>query len=71
MIKITNNQPRVGGSDKGDVIAERVGGGDRVGGHHPIVWGGEQSDNKINKIKYTMASDGRRSKTFHTTTNQK
>ncbi len=31
MIKTPNNQPRVGGSGRGIVLAERVGGGSAVG----------------------------------------
>ncbi len=42
-----NNQPRVGGSGRWDVMTERVGGGAR-GGHRPIVWGSELSDEKKN-----------------------
>ena len=46
-------------------------GGERVGGHRPIVWGGELSDEKIYNIKYTAALNGRRSMMVNTTTNQK
>jgi hypothetical protein len=42
-----------------------------VGGHRPIVWGGELSDKKIYIIKYTAALNGRQSANQHTTTNQK
>jgi hypothetical protein len=41
-IKTPNNQPRVGGSGRGDVIAEVGGGGGARGGRpRPIVWGGK------------------------------
>ena len=36
-----------------------------------IVWSGEWNDEKINKIKYIMALDGRQSMNLYTTTNQK
>ena len=42
-IKTPNNQPRVGGSGRGDVIAP--------GRPRSIVWGGEWNDKKINNIK--------------------
>ncbi len=42
-----------------------------MGGHHPIVWGGELRDEKIYNIKYTAALNGRRSMIINTTTNQK
>ncbi len=46
-IKTPNNQPRVGGSGKGYVIA-KVGGGGVCGGRPlPIVWGGKWNDKKI------------------------
>ncbi len=40
-------------------------------GHHPIVWGGESDDKKINNIKYIVALGGRWLIILHTTTNQK
>ena len=42
-----------------------------MGGHRPIVWGGELSDEKILNIKYTAALNGRWSMMVNTTTNQK
>lgn len=42
-----------------------------MGGHRPIVWGGELIDKKIQNIKYTAALNGRRSMMVNTTTNQK
>jgi hypothetical protein len=65
-----NNQPRVGGSGRGDVIAE-VGGGGRGGRPRPIVWGGKWNNKKINNIKCIVAFGGRWSIILHTTTNQK
>ncbi len=42
-----------------------------MGGHRPIVWGGELSDEKIIKIQYMVAFIGRKSADLNTTTNQK
>ena len=42
-----------------------------MGGHRPIVWGGELIDEKIYNIKYTAALNGRRSMIINATTNQK
>ncbi len=42
-----------------------------MGGHRPIVWGGELIDEKILNIKYTAALNGRRSMIINATTNQK
>ncbi len=42
-----------------------------MGGHRPIVWGGELSDEKIYIIKYTAALNGCRSMILNATTNQK
>ena len=42
-----------------------------MGGHRPIVWGGELSDEKILNIKYTAALNGRRLMILNPTTNQK
>ena len=42
-----------------------------MGGHRPIVWGGELIDEKIYNIKYTAALNGRRSMILNATTNQK
>ena len=39
-----------------------------MGGHRPIVWGGELIDENI---KYTAALNGRRSMIINATTNQK
>jgi hypothetical protein len=61
-IKTPNNQPRVGRNGRGDVIAETGGGGERMGGHRPIVWGGEWNNKKINHKKYIVAFGGLRSK---------
>jgi hypothetical protein len=46
-------------------------GGERVGGHRPIVWGGESNDKKINNLKYIVALDGHWLIILHTTNNQK
>ncbi len=70
LIKTPNNQLRVSGSGRGDVIAE-AGGGGRGGRPRPIVWGGEWNDKKINNIKCIVAFGGRWSIILHTTTNQK
>ena len=70
-IKTPNNQPRVGGSVRGDVIAELGEGGGHGGRPRPIVWGGEWNDEKITNIKCIVAFVGRWSIIFHTTTNQK
>ncbi len=70
-IKTPNNQPRVGGSGRGDVIAEVGGGGGRGGRPRPIIWGGEWNDEKINNIKCIVAFGGRWLINFHTTINQK
>ncbi len=69
MIKTPNNQPRVGGSGRVDVIAEVVGGGGRGGRPRPIVWGGEWNDKKINNMKCIVAFGGRWLIILHTTTN--
>ncbi len=45
LIKTPNNQPRVSGSGRGDVIAEADGGGSVGGKHRPIVWGGKWNKN--------------------------
>ena len=66
-----NNQPKVGGSSRWFVIAERVGRGERGGVHRPIVWGGELSDKKLMKMKYNTALHGHQSINFYTTTNRK
>ncbi len=42
-----------------------------MGGHRPIVWGGELSNNKKYIIKYTAALNGCQLANQHTTTNQK
>ena len=42
-----------------------------MGGHRPIVWGGELIDKKIQNIKYTAALNGCRSMIINATTNQK
>ena len=42
-----------------------------MGGHRPIVWGGELIDKKIQNIKYTAALNGHRSMIINATTNQK
>jgi hypothetical protein len=62
-IKTPNNQPRVGGSGRGDVIAP--------GRPRSIVWGGEWNDKKINNIKCIVAFGGCWSIILHTTINQK
>jgi hypothetical protein len=41
------------------------------GGHRPIVWGIELSDEKEKYIKYTTALNGHRSMILNATTNQK
>ncbi len=46
-------------------------GGERLRGHHPIVWGGKSDNNKINNTKYIMAFGGRWSIVLHITTYQK
>ena len=46
MIMANNNQPKVGGSGRLEVIAERVGVGSVRGVHGAIVWGGEWNDKK-------------------------
>ncbi len=55
-IKTPNNQPKVGGSGRGDVIAE-AGGGGHVGRPRPIVWGGKWNKKK----KYIVAFGNLRS----------
>ncbi len=42
-----------------------------MGGHRPIVWGGESSNEKIYIIKYTAALNGCRLMIISATTNQK
>ncbi len=42
-----------------------------MGGHHPIVWGGELIDEKIYNLKHTAALNGRRSMIINATTKQK
>ena len=42
-----------------------------MGGHRPIVWGVELSNEKENNIRYTTALNDRRLMIFDTTTNQK
>jgi hypothetical protein len=59
------------GSGGGDVRVEARRGGERMGGHLPIVWGDGWHDEKINKIKYIVALDGRQGMIYNTTTNQK
>jgi hypothetical protein len=70
LIKTPNNPSRVGGSGRGDVIAE-VGGGGREGRPRPIVWSGKWNNKKVNNIKCIVAFGGRWSIILHTTTNQK
>jgi hypothetical protein len=70
-INILNNQLLVGGSGRGDVRAEARQGGGVMGGHRPIVWGGESNDKKVDNVKYIMALDGCWVIILHTTTNQK
>jgi hypothetical protein len=59
------------GSGGGDVRIEARRGGERMGGHHSIVWGEDLHDEKINKIKYIVALGGRQGMIYNTTTNQK
>ncbi len=42
-----------------------------MGGHRPIIWGAELSDEKEIKIKYTLALNGHRSMILNATTSQK
>jgi hypothetical protein len=42
-----------------------------VGGHRPIVWGGELIDKKKYNKKYTAALNGHQSMILNATTNQK
>ena len=44
---------------------------ERVGGHRPIVWGIELSDEKETNIKYIAALNGRHLMILNATTNQK
>jgi hypothetical protein len=60
-----------GGSGGGDVRVEARRGGERVGGHLPIVWGDDLHDGKINKKKYIVALGGCQGMIYNTTTNQK
>jgi hypothetical protein len=62
LTKTPNNQPRVSGSGRGDVIAEAGVGGGAGGGHRPNIWGSEWNNKKINNKKYIMAFGGLRSK---------
>ncbi len=42
-----------------------------MGGHRPIVWGGELIDKKYKNIKYIVVLNGRRLMIINATTNQK
>jgi hypothetical protein len=70
MIKTPNNQPRVGRSGRGVVIAEA--GGGVAQGENPIqsFWAANGTT-KINNIKCIMAFGGCWLIILHTTTNQK
>ncbi len=51
--------------------SEGASGGESMGGHRPIVWGGKSDDKNNNNIKYIMALGGHWLIILHTTINQK
>ncbi len=59
MIKTPSNQPRVGRSGRGYVIAEAGAGGEEHGrGHHPIFWGCKLNKKNIYNNKCIAAFGG-------------
>ncbi len=70
-IKTPNNQPRVGGSSRGDVIAEAGGRGGTGGDPVQSFGAANGTTKKINNIKCIVAFCGRWLIILHTTTNQK
>ena len=67
----SNNQPRVGSSNRLDVREEARWSGSLWGYFVLVVWGVERSDAKIIKIQYMVTFIGRQSADLNTTTNQK